>query len=143
MLNFDELEKIAAKTTPCVLSVLAGEPVNTGSQPIRANAGQLESAYYLNLTNTQGSTNTQNGELVGGRIKQGYPANTPNTQDIPSASQHDCYTESLRLARIAIAHAALSDEQKQSRLADIDREPSIAHFWAQLYRDEQKKECEK
>jgi hypothetical protein len=50
----------------------------------------------------------------------------------------------LHLARLAIARAALTDEQKASRLADLRKEPSIAHFWAQLqHHDEQKKECEK
>jgi hypothetical protein len=49
----------------------------------------------------------------------------------------------LAIAERAIALAALTDTQKTSRLADIEREPSIAYFWAQLqHHDEQKKECE-
>jgi hypothetical protein len=43
----------------------------------------------------------------------------------------------LQLAKQAIERAALTDEQKQSRLADLAREPSIARFWAQIYRDDQ------
>jgi hypothetical protein len=50
----------------------------------------------------------------------------------------------LHLARLAIARAALTDEQKASRLDDVQHAPLIAFFWAQLQRDdEQKKECEK
>jgi hypothetical protein len=48
-------------------------------------------------------------------------------------NQHDRYAESLRLARLAIARAALTDEQKALRLADLKREPSIAPFWVQMY----------
>ena len=39
----------------------------------------------------------------------------------------------LHLAKQATARAALTDEQKASRLADLKRDPAIAAFWAQLY----------
>jgi pyocin large subunit-like protein len=60
-----------------------------------------------------------------------------------TANQCDRYAESLRLARLAIAKAALTPEQKASRLADIEREPSIAPFWIELYRDEIREEMDK
>jgi hypothetical protein len=39
----------------------------------------------------------------------------------------------IYLARLVIARAALTDEQKALRLADLKREPSIAPFWVQMY----------
>jgi hypothetical protein len=59
---------------------------------------------------------------------------------LQTAPDHDRYAESLRLARLAIARAALSDEQKRSRIRDIEKEPSIAPFWAQHCRDDQNAE---
>ena len=39
-------------------------------------------------------------------------------------------TEAMKIARRAIALAALTDEQKAMRLADLRRDPAIARFWA-------------
>ncbi len=49
----------------------------------------------------------------------------------------------LHLAKLAIARAALTEEQKASRLADLKDEPGIAIFWAQIYRDDEQKNGEK
>lgn len=38
-------------------------------------------------------------------------------------------TEALMIARRAIAMAALTDEQKTKRLADLHRDPGLAAFW--------------
>jgi hypothetical protein len=46
----------------------------------------------------------------------------------------------MHLARLAIAKAALTDEQKTARIADIEKEPSIAPFWAQTFIDDQNTE---
>jgi hypothetical protein len=39
----------------------------------------------------------------------------------------------MRLAILAIEQAALPDEQKASRLADLREAPGIATFWAALF----------
>ena len=39
-------------------------------------------------------------------------------------------SEAMQIAARAIAKAALSDEQKAARLADLRRDPAIARFWA-------------
>ena len=39
-------------------------------------------------------------------------------------------SEALRIARRAIGMAALTDEQRLSRLAELQRDPAIARFWA-------------
>jgi hypothetical protein len=44
----------------------------------------------------------------------------------------------LHLAKLAIEQAALRPEQKVSRLADVENAPLIAHFWAQLNRDDER-----
>ena len=54
-------------------------------------------------------------------------------QSAGATDTNDCYEYSLRLARDAIERANLIATQKLSRLADLEREPSIAHFWAQLH----------
>ena len=41
----------------------------------------------------------------------------------------------LAIAERAIAQAALTDEQKASRLADLRRDPAIARFWALAWPD--------
>ena len=41
----------------------------------------------------------------------------------------------LAIAERAIARAALTDEQKASRLADLRRDPAIARFWALAWPD--------
>jgi hypothetical protein len=43
----------------------------------------------------------------------------------------------MHLAQIAIEQAALTDEQKASRLADLKRDPAIATFWAQIIHGDQ------
>ena len=44
-------------------------------------------------------------------------------------------TEAMLIARRAIAMAALTDEQKAMRLADLRRDPAIARFWALAWPD--------
>ena len=39
-------------------------------------------------------------------------------------------SEALKIATRAIAMAALTDEQRLSRLADLQRDPAITQFWA-------------
>ena len=39
----------------------------------------------------------------------------------------------LAIAEQAIARAALNDQQKASRLADLRRDPAIARFWAMAW----------
>ena len=39
----------------------------------------------------------------------------------------------LAIAERAIARAALTDEQKASRLADLRRDPAVARFWAMAW----------
>ena len=41
----------------------------------------------------------------------------------------------LAIAERAIAQAALTDEQKASRLTDLRRDPAIAKFWALAWPD--------
>jgi len=42
-------------------------------------------------------------------------------------------SEALRIATRAVSMAALSDEQRLSRLADLQRDPAIARFWARAW----------
>ena len=44
-------------------------------------------------------------------------------------------SEALRIAARAIGMAALTDEQRLSRLADLQRDPAIARFWALAWPD--------
>jgi hypothetical protein len=46
----------------------------------------------------------------------------------------------LHLAKLAVARASLTDEQKQLRIADIEQTPEIAKFWIEMYRDEIREE---
>ena len=46
-----------------------------------------------------------------------------------SRDNHADETEALMIARRAIAMAALTDEQKTKRLADLHRDPGLAAFW--------------
>jgi hypothetical protein len=46
----------------------------------------------------------------------------------------------MHLARLAIARAALTPEQRASRIRDIEQTPEIAPFWAQMYRDDEASE---
>jgi hypothetical protein len=46
----------------------------------------------------------------------------------------------LHLAKQAIERAALTDEQKALRLTDIEKEPSIAPFWAAMFEPENLKD---
>ena len=49
-----------------------------------------------------------------------------NATDEPCTDE----TEAMKIAVRAIGMAALTDEQKLSRLADLQRDPAIARFWA-------------
>jgi hypothetical protein len=49
----------------------------------------------------------------------------------------------MHLARLAIARAALTPEQRASRIRDIERAPSIARFWIEMDRDEIREEMDK
>ena len=42
-------------------------------------------------------------------------------------------SDAMRIATRAIAMAALTDEQRLSRLADLQRDPAIARFWALVW----------
>jgi len=52
-----------------------------------------------------------------------------NGRTLPATSFE--YSESI--AATAIAMAALNDEQKAARLADLRRDPAIARFWALVW----------
>ena len=45
----------------------------------------------------------------------------------------DAVSDALTVAEWAIAQAALTDEHKRARLADLRRRPEIAKFWARLF----------
>ena len=49
-----------------------------------------------------------------------------NATDEPCTDE----TEAMKIAARAIGMAALTDEQRLSRLADLQRDPAIARFWA-------------
>ena len=55
-----------------------------------------------------------------------------NDRDLhaPERTLSDGEKSALAIAERAIARAALTDEQKASRLADLRRDPTIARFWA-------------
>lgn len=68
-----------------------------------------------------------------------YPAHDTFMHLCPSCgtthpfAASDEVSEALTLAAWAIAQAALSDEKKAERLADLRRKPEIAGFWAKLF----------
>ena len=56
---------------------------------------------------------------------------TPARTDEPFERQlSDGEKSALTIAEKAIARAALTDEQKAARVADLRRDPVIARFWA-------------
>ena len=55
-----------------------------------------------------------------------FLAHAPAANDEPCTDE----TEAMKIARRAIAMAALTNEQKTMRLADLRRDPAIARFWA-------------
>ena len=57
------------------------------------------------------------------------PAHSPVENEIVRTLS-DGEQSALAIAERAIAQAALTDEQKASRLADLRRDPAIARFWA-------------
>ncbi len=69
----------------------------------------------------------------------GYPAHDTFMHLCPSCgtthpfAASDEVSEALTLAAWAIAQAALTDEKKAERLADLRRKPEIAGFWAKLF----------
>jgi energy-coupling factor transporter ATP-binding protein EcfA2 len=61
---------------------------------------------------------------------------SPENETVRTLS--DGEKSALAIAQIAIEQASLTDEQKASRLSDIEHAPSIAHFWAALHESDQK-----
>ena len=60
--------------------------------------------------------------------------NIPTVERIAfSRDDHADETEALMIARRAIAMAALTDEQKTTRLADLHRDSGLAAFWARMW----------
>ena len=51
----------------------------------------------------------------------------------PKRTLSDGEKSALAIAERAIARAALTDEQKASRLDDLRRDPAIAKFWAMAW----------
>ena len=68
-----------------------------------------------------------------------YPAHDTFMHLCPSCgtthpfAANDAVSDALTLAEWAIAQAALTDEHKRARLADLRRSPEIARFWALVW----------
>ena len=58
------------------------------------------------------------------------PKNSVSSAETKSNEARTDETEAMKIAARAIGMAALTDEQRLSRLADLQRDPAIARFWA-------------
>jgi hypothetical protein len=65
-------------------------------------------------------------------VKRLIPAILENKPEIVALLRGQ-QEHAMHLAKLAIAKAALTDEQRASRLADLERNPGIAPFWIQIY----------
>lgn len=59
---------------------------------------------------------------------------SPNSRN---SSGEPLANDATAIAQRAIALAALTDDQKQQRLADLRRDPGIARFWSLVWPDSQ------
>ena len=66
-------------------------------------------------------------------LKEAPAHSPPKNESVRTLS--DGEQSALAIAEQAIARAALTDEQKASRLADLRRDPAIARFWAMAWPD--------
>ena len=64
-------------------------------------------------------------------LKEAPAHSPPKNESVRTLS--DGEQSVLAIAEQAIARAALTDEQKASRLADLRRDPAIARFWAMAW----------
>lgn len=91
------------------------------------------------LASSQTSQAGSNSLLVSHCRECNYPAHDTFISKCPSCgTTHpfaacDAVSDALTIAEWAIAQAALTDEQKRARLADLRRRPEIAKFWARLF----------
>ena len=65
-------------------------------------------------------------------LPQTTPVHSPVDADDPSTLS-GTERQALELARLAIARAALSAEQRTARLTDLERTPELARFWAAVW----------
>ena len=59
--------------------------------------------------------------------------NSGSSADTKSNEACTDESEAMKMAAHAIGMAALTDEQRLSRLADLQRDPAIARFWARAW----------
>ena len=59
--------------------------------------------------------------------------NSVSGEDAKSGEARTDESEALMIATRAIGMAALTDEQRLSRLADLKRDPGIARFWVSAW----------
>ena len=144
MLTSKDLAELFAQTPPCEASELAKNEAGRGFQLFSSEKNDAKFAKLLNDDNPTTSLIShvsQSCESVGeatykpflaiSQISQGGVA--ANDDELLERQLSGVEQSSLAIAERAIAQAALTDEQRASRLNDLRRDPAIARFWAMAW----------
>lgn len=149
MLTSKDLAELFAKTPPCETSEVAKNETGRGFQPFSSENNDAKFAKLVNddgriISHTSRISHTSPScESVGEPTYKPFLATSQTSQGGIAASDDeplerqlsDGEQSALAIAERAIARAALTDEQKASRLADLRRDPAIARFWALAWPD--------